>query len=311
MLLQHILTKDIFLSIFREDQFHRENNVAKELEALEETFFTGDVRRQAIERLRSYYGAIGNAANDIADYAEKQQFLKAIYEDFYKAYDKKAADRMGVVYTPNEVVDFIIPRNGPPAPEALRPLPLRTTTSRFLTRPQAQAPLSPTSSTHLPLDRLEYKYLNEIHANELAILPYYIANLNIEYTYKERTGKLSGVSPTSASWILWTIRTGCSQEPPAARSSDKAPSTSAAFLRRQLGSHPVSKTRNPSASSWATRPTTRISRIENDNNKNREYPEIDRRIKEHLHQSQAPPEKTKQYDMYKRFMSAGPAIRLD
>ena len=42
---------------------------------------------------------------------------------------------------------------------------------------------------YLPKDRLEYKYRNELHANEVAILPYYIANLNIEYTYKERTGR--------------------------------------------------------------------------------------------------------------------------
>ena len=106
MLLQHILTKDIFLSIFREDQFHRENNVARQLDRLEGTFFTGDVRRQAIDRLRAYYGVIGRAADEIADYAEKQQFLKAIYEDFYTAYNPAAADRLGVGYTPNEFFVF-------------------------------------------------------------------------------------------------------------------------------------------------------------------------------------------------------------
>ena len=79
MLLQHILTRDIFLRVFAEDQFHRENNVARQLDALESTFFTGDARREAIDRLRLYYGAIGRAADEIADYAEKQQFLKAIY----------------------------------------------------------------------------------------------------------------------------------------------------------------------------------------------------------------------------------------
>ena len=63
MLLQHILTKDIFLSIFREDQFHRENNVARQLDRLERTFFTGDVRRQAIDRLRAYSGVIGSTAS--------------------------------------------------------------------------------------------------------------------------------------------------------------------------------------------------------------------------------------------------------
>ena len=67
---------------------------------MERTFFTGDVRREAIDRLHSYYGAIGRAADEIADYSEKQKFIKAVYEDFYKVYNPKAADKLGVVYTP-------------------------------------------------------------------------------------------------------------------------------------------------------------------------------------------------------------------
>ena len=120
MLIQHILTKDIFLRVFAEDQFHRENNVAHQLDMLEGTFFTGNVRRQAVERLRAYYGAIGRAADDIAEYGEKQQFLKGIYEDFYQAYNPGAADRLGVVYTPNEIVDFIIRGSRLAAAKALR-----------------------------------------------------------------------------------------------------------------------------------------------------------------------------------------------
>ena len=188
MLLQHILTKDIFLRVFAEDQFHRENDIAQRLDTLEQTFFTGDVRRQAIDRLRAYYGAIGRAADEIADYAEKQGFLKAVYEDFYKAYNPAAADRLGVVYTPNEVVDFII-RGADHllqrhfgrqlADDNVQILDPATGTGTFIT----------SLIDHLPADRLEYKYLNEIHANEVAILPYYIANLNIEYTYRERTGR--------------------------------------------------------------------------------------------------------------------------
>ena len=191
MLIQHILTKDIFLRVFGEDQFHRENNVARQLDALEGTFFTGNVRRQAVDRLRAYYGAIGRAADDIAEYGEKQQFLKGIYEDFYQAYNPGAADRLGVVYTPNEVVDFIIRGTdwllqkhfgktlGDKKVNILDPA---TGTGTFITN----------LMTHLPADQLEYKYLNEIHANEVEILPYYIANLNIEYTYKELTGDYLG-----------------------------------------------------------------------------------------------------------------------
>ena len=170
MLLQHILTKDIFLRVFAEDQFHSENNIARRLDALERTFFTGDTRRQAINRLRTYYGAIGRAADEIVDYAEKQQFLKAIYEDFYNAYNPAAADRLGVVYTPNEIVDFMI--SGADhllqkhfgrslADENVQILDPATGTGTFITN----------LIDYLPADRLEYKYLKEIHANEVAILP--------------------------------------------------------------------------------------------------------------------------------------------
>ena len=191
MLIQHILTKDIFLRVFAEDQFHRENNVARQLDALEGTFFTGNVRRQAVDRLRAYYGAIGRAADDIAEYSEKQQFLKGIYEDFYQAYNPSAADRLGIVYTPNEVVDFIIRGTdwllqkhfgktlGDKNVNILDPA---TGTGTFITN----------LMNHLPADQLEYKYQNEIHANEVEILPYYIANLNIEYTFKELTGGYLG-----------------------------------------------------------------------------------------------------------------------
>ena len=59
MLLQHILTKDIFLRVFAEDQFTERTTLHRQLEAWEQTFFTGEVRRRAIERLRSYYGVLG------------------------------------------------------------------------------------------------------------------------------------------------------------------------------------------------------------------------------------------------------------
>ena len=189
MLLQHILTQDIFLRVFSEDQFHRENNIARQLDALERTFFTGDVRRQAIDRLRAYYGAIGRAADEIADYAEKQQFLKAIYEDFYQAYNPAAADRLGVVYTPNEVVDFIIRGTDYLLQKHFKKRRLADDNVQILDPATGTGTFVTNLINYLPAERLEYKYRHEIHANEVAILPYYIANLNIEYTYKERTGQ--------------------------------------------------------------------------------------------------------------------------
>ena len=296
MLLQHILTKDIFLRVFAEDQFHRENNIARQLETLEQTFFTGDVRRQSIDRLRTYYGAVGRAADEIADYAEKQQFLKAIYEDFYRAYNPAAADRLGVVYTPNEVVDFIIRGTDHLLQKhfgrslADRNVPIldpATGTGTFVTN----------LINYLPADRLEHKYRHEIHANEVAILPYYIANLNIEYTYKERTGQYlefpnlcfvdtldnmdwqggsGGAVQRQASFNLG----GLSEENWIRVQEQNEKSISVI-----IGNPPY----NDSATLWG------------DGGANRAYPEIDRRIRDtYIKESTA--QRTHQYDMYKRFL---------
>ena len=297
MLLQHILTKDIFLRVFAEDQFHRENNVARQLDALEQTFFTGEVRRQAIDRLRTYYGAIGRAADAIVDYAEKQQFLKAFYEDFYQAYNPAAADRLGVVYTPNEIVDFII--RGADwllgkhfgrrlADDQVQILDPAVGTGTFIT----------SLINYLPAERLEYKYRNEIHANEVAILPYYIANLNIEYTYKERTGRYLEFPN------LCFVDTLDNMDWQGA--SGDAVQRQAAFnlggLSEENWIRVQEQNEKPISVIVGNPPYNATQRYWNDFNPNRAYPEIDQRIRETYSQAGTARNKHKQYDMYKRFL---------
>ena len=298
MLLQHILTRDIFLRVFGEDQFHRENDIAQRLDVLEQTFFTGDVRREAIDRLRSYYGAIGRAADEIADYSEKQGFLKAMYEDFYKAYNPAAADRLGVVYTPNEIVDFMIRGTDhllqkhfgrSLADKNVQILDPATGTGTFITN----------LIEYLPADRLEYKYLNEIHANEVAILPYYIANLNIEYTYREKTGQYLEFPNLCFVDTLDNMdwqQTGATGGAVTRQGAFNLGGLSAEnWVRVQLqnektisviiGNPPY----NANQTNW------------NEFNPNREYPAIDQRIRE-TYITASTAQKTKQYDMYKRFI---------
>ncbi|MCY3691821.1 MAG: N-6 DNA methylase, partial [Chloroflexi bacterium] len=298
MLLQHILTKDIFLRVFAEDQFHRENNVARQLDALERTFFTGDVRRQAIDRLRAYYGAIGRAADEIADYAEKQQFLKAIYEDFYQAYNPAAADRLGVVYTPNEVVDFIIRGTDyllqkhfgkTLADDNVNILDPATGTGTFITN----------LINHLPADRLEHKYLNEIYANEVAILPYYIANLNIEYTYKERTGRYLEFPN------LCFVDTLDNMDWQGAGASGGAVQRQAAFnlggLSEENWIRVQEQNEKPISVIIGNPPYNSSATLWGDGGANRQYPDIDQRIRD-TYIAAGTAQKTSQYDMYKRFM---------
>ena len=294
MLIQHILTKDIFLRVFAEDQYHQENNIARQLDALARTFFTGALRRETVDELLPYYGAITGAAANIADYREKQRFLKAVYEDFYKVYNPDAADRLGVVYTPNEVVDFIIRgtdhllqkhfgRNL--ADNNVQILDPATGTGTFVT----------SLIDYLPADRLEHKYLNEIHANEVAILPYYIANLNIEYSYREKTGRYLEFPN------LCFVDTLDNMDWKGASAGVVERQPALGALSEENWIRVQEQNEKPISVIIGNPPYNANQQNENDNNKNREYPDIDKRIK-NTYIAESTAQKTKQYDMYKRFI---------
>ena len=143
MLLQHILTQDIFLRVFAESQFHHENSIARQLENLERTFFTGDVRREAIDRLRAYYGAIGRAADEIADYAESSSSSRP---------STRISTRPTTPPPPTASAWSTPPTrwwtSSSAAPticcKSTLAAPWPTTTCRFSTRPPAPAPSLPT-----------------------------------------------------------------------------------------------------------------------------------------------------------------------
>jgi len=187
MMIQHILTSDIFNKIFDDPEFHRHNTIAAELEKLISTLFTYSERRNLLGSIEHYYDTINATAAAIADHHEKQKFLKVLYENFYKVYNPKAADRLGVVYTPNEIVAFMI--------ESTTYL-LHKHFGKTLSDKNVEI-LDPATGTgtfisdiidHIPKQHLAYKYKHELHANEVAILPYYISNLNIEFTFKQKMG---------------------------------------------------------------------------------------------------------------------------
>ena len=293
MLIQHILTEEIFSKVFDEDDFHRNNNVAKELYALEGSFFTGALKKNTLKGLESYYTAIRTTAHQIATHTEKQTFLKVIYEGFYKVYNKKAADRLGVVYTPNEIVRFMIEGTDRLCSkhfgkalidknvEILHPA---VGTGTFVTELIEHFRGQP--------QKLRYKYLEEMHANEVAILPYYVANLNIEATYAAINGyeefrNLCFVDTLDNTAALKTQKNqhvgdlfgGVSDE-------------NVARIKRQNGRRISVVIGNP--------PYNANQLNENENNKNREYPEIDRRIRATFVEESVA-HKTKLYDMYARF----------
>lgn len=289
MLLQHILTEEIFTSIFSDSQFHSENNIAKELYKVENTFFSGNTKRNTLAAIQHYYAVIKIRAASIADHHDKQVFLKVIYENFYKAYNPKAADRLGIVYTPNEIVKFQL--------ETVDFL-LEKHFSKSLADQDVKI-LDPCTGTgtylcdlidYLPPHRLAYKYANDIYANELGLLPYYIANLNIEYTYQQKMGEYAEFNHIC--WVDTLDNTAF----------DFKGSNNELFGLSVENTERIKQQNQQKISVIIGNPPYNANQQnENDNNKNREYPVIDKRIKAtYIKESTA--QKTKLYDMYARFL---------
>lgn len=293
MLIQHILTEEIFSKVFDESDFHQHNNVARELYTLEATFFTGGLKKTTLKGLESYYAAIRAAAAQISSHHEKQAFLKVIYENFYKVYNKKAADRLGVVYTPNEIVRFMIESADwlcqkhfgkhliDKHVEILDPA---VGTGTFITELIEHFRGQPA--------KLKHKYLEELHANEVAILPYYVANLNIEASYAAITGEYLEYPNLCFVDTLDNVA-GLSKHK--GHMDDLFGSVSEENVER------IKRQNRRKISVVIGNPPYNANQLnENENNKNREYPDIDKRIKDtYIKASTA--QKTKLYDMYARF----------
>ena len=293
ILIQHILTDEIFDTVFPGQVFHKDNNVARELHKLEDTFFTGNTKHQTLKSLEVCYRAIRGAAAQIENHHEKQTFLKVVYENFYKVYNPKAADRLGVVYTPNEIVRFMIEsadwlceqhfgRNL--IDRDVEILDPAAGTGTFITELIEHFRGQPA--------KLKRKYAEELHANEVALLPYYVANLNIEATYAAITGEYIEFPGLCLVDTLDNVA-GLGK-----RTGDQIADL---FGMGEENVERIKRQNKRKISVIIGNPPYNANQAnENDNNKNREYPEIDRRIKDsYIKASTA--QKTKLYDMYVRF----------
>ena len=298
MLIQHILTEDIFAKVFENPDFHRQNNVAAALYALEDKLFGYGEKQRLLKALGPYYAGIQSTAAMIESHSEKQGFLKGLYENFYKVYNPMAADRLGVVYTPGEIVRFMI-RSADWLCEqhfgknlidkGVEILDPATGTGTFIVEL-----LEHFRGDHA---KLRHKYKEELHANEVAILPYYVANLNIEATY-------SAIMSTPEKQVFEEFENLCFVDTLdnvaalgiyAGHQGDMFGSVSdenMGRIKRQNERKISVIIGNP--------PYNANQQNENDNNKNRAYDRIDARIKQtYIKASTA--QKTKLYDMYMRF----------
>ena len=199
MLIQHLLTERIFATVFKNRDFTRRNIIAREIEKVIDVLTEHALNRdQFLQSLDPFYVAIEKTAATITDFSQKQGFLNAVYEQFFQGFSVKVADTHGIVYTPQPIVDFMVKSvehilqtefNRSLSESGVNIIDPFVGTGNFIVRiMQALDPIS-----------LERKYTTnppELQCNEVMLLPYYIASLNIEqqfYTATHRYAPYEGI----------------------------------------------------------------------------------------------------------------------
>ena len=199
MLIQHLLTERIFATVFRNRDFTRRNIIAREIEKVIDVLTEHALNRdQFLRILDPFYVAIEQTAATITDFSQKQGFLNTVYEQFFQGFSVKVADTHGIVYTPQPIVDFMVKSvehilqtefNRSMSDSGVHIIDPFVGTGNFIVRIMQE--LDPIA--------LERKYTAdppELQCNEVMLLPYYIANLNIEqqfYTATNRYASYQGI----------------------------------------------------------------------------------------------------------------------
>lgn len=187
MLSQHLITEPIFEALFGNNIFSKQNPISIAMEKML-SLLDGEDIRKSNKNLQDFYESVRRKVKGIDTAEGKQTIIKELYEKFFKNAFSKMVDKLGIVYTPVEVVDFIIHSveavlnkefNKSLNDKDIHILDPFTGTGTFISRLL--------QSNIINSKNLERKYKEEIHANEIVLLAYYIASINIENIYHDLT----------------------------------------------------------------------------------------------------------------------------
>ena len=263
MLIQHLLTERIFRTVFSNSEFTRRNVIAREIETVITALMSHAFSREDfLHSLDPFYVAIERTAATIDDFSQKQGFLNTVYEQFFQGFSVEVADTHGVVYTPQPIVDFMVRSveeilgtefNRSLSDSGVRIIDPFVGTGNFIVRTMRE--IRPTA--------LEDKYQSELHCNEVMLLPYYIASMNIEHEFYEATGDYH---PFEGICLVDTFDLA----------EDRQLSLFALDNARR-----VEEQKETPMFVVIGNPPYNVGQVnENDNNKNRKYPTMDARVAE-------------------------------
>ena len=281
MLIQHLMTERLFRTVFNRPAFTRRNVIAFEIEnvidALTSHAFSRDEFLRSLDR---FYVAIERTAATISDFSQKQHFLNTVYEQFFQGFSVKVADTHGIVYTPQPIVDFMVKSvaailerefGRSLADEGVHIIDPFVGTGNFIVRIMRE----------IPRTALEHKYKSELHCNEVMLLPYYIASMNIEHEYYDATGVYE---PFEGICLVDTFDLAEDRQLP---------------LFAPENTQRVENQKNTPMFVVVGNPPYNVGQVnENDNNKNRKYPTMDKRVRETYSKDSRATNKNKLSDPY-------------
>jgi predicted helicase len=286
MLAQHIITKPIFNALFTNYNFAEQNIISREMQAIVDVLESCNINNET-QSLEKFYESIKIRVSNIDNAEGKQKIIIELYDKFFKTAFPKMAERLGIVYTPVEVVDFIINSvehvlkqefNTSLSEKNVNIIDPFTGTGTFITRLLQSGIIKPQD--------LEYKYKNEIHANEIVLLAYYIASINIETVY-HYMAKQDNYEPFEGIVLTDTFNLFESKD----------------LLENSLpeNSQRIQKQKNtPVKVIMGNPPYSAGQQSENDNNKNIKYPQLDSKIASNYIAQSSANNSYKTYDSYIR-----------
>lgn len=272
MLSQHIITKPIFEALFEGYSFVKNNPISHSMQDILDLLLKGQIEKET-EELNKFYEDVKLKIGNIDNAEGKQRIVVELYDKFFKTAFPKLVEKLGIVYTPVEVVDFII--------NSIEEI-LNKEFGRSLTDENINI-LDPFTGTGTFISRLlqsriirnkdlERKYKYEIYANEIVLLAYYIATINIENVYHdlEREYKKTDIEYKEFEGICLTDTFQLSEDDNEIQMFDLAFKENSERVNRQKKIPLQIIIGNP--------PYSVGQKSENDNAQNKEYPKLDKKI---------------------------------
>ncbi|BFO14264.1 hypothetical protein SHKM778_06520 [Streptomyces sp. KM77-8] len=206
MLAQHIVTRPVFEALFKDYGFLDRNPVSVAMQRMLDQLEGRGLESEA-RALQGFYDSVRRRAEGVDNHEARQKVIVELYDKFFRKALPKMSDQLGIVYTPVEVVDFIIRA----ADQALRDHFGRSVSDEGV---HVIDPFTGTGTFPVRLlqsglirpEDLDRKYGSELHANEIVLLAYYLAAVNIEAAYHDLAGRGPGTTTAPSTESSWRTR---------------------------------------------------------------------------------------------------------